>query len=597
MYGLNLNQPKLNEIVKMVESIEDNSEGYSTVRIAFLRNVTIDPTDAYLKYLCALEKWKADVYMGEYDAIIQDVLNRDSELFRFKPEVIVLCLKLDYFSSELTSCYTAMSEGHVAQEKDRVLDFINTVIQGIRKNSNATILVHNFEVPVFPGYGIYDSQNMKNQRGTFFDINVKLQELVQQQGNVYLIDVDRIQTVLGYENYLDRRYWHIGKAPYTRAAAMEIAREYMKALRALKGRAKKCLVLDCDNTLWGGIVSEDGPDNIQIGKTYPGSAFLEFQKSILNLFHRGVMLTVCSKNNPKDVMDVLENHPDMVLRKENFVSIKVNWNDKPSNIIEISKELNIGLDSIVFIDDSEFEINSVKQIVPDVLSIHLQGDPVLYADFLNSCGLFDTLTVSEEDRKRNQMYLSEESRKRAASSMQNMTLEEYYRYLEMEVEIKKADSYSVPRIAQLSQRTNQFNLTTKRYSEADILYFVNSETHSVRYIKVWDRFGDSGIVGAAILNYKGEDCYIDTFLLSCRVIGRGVEDVLLKACETLALKKGCSRIIGLYIPSQKNMITSQFYEQHGFELTDESVNGKEFSFLLGSSLKIPDYFKNVYFCD
>ncbi|MFZ5632078.1 MAG: HAD-IIIC family phosphatase [Bacillota bacterium] len=596
MYEKFFGVPEFHEVVKIVESLGEKP-GLAPIRVAFLRNITLDPVDTYVKYFCSLEKMNAVIYMGEYDVVMQEVLDANSGLYRFSPDVIVICLKLEALSGGLWYGFAGMAKQALEQEKARVLEYMDSVLKGIRSYSGAAILVHNFEGPPYPAYGIFDGQDPDRHRGALKNLSMQLHEIVRRYPDIYLVDVDRIQSALGYENYFDRRYWHIGRAPYTRAAALAIAGEYVKFIRALKGRAKKCLVLDCDNTLWGGIIGEDGINNIQIGKTYPGSAFLDFQKSILNLYHRGVMLALCSKNNVRDVIDVLERHPEMVLRKEHFVSMRVNWGDKVNNLREISQELNIGLDSMVFVDDSEFEINSVKRLLPEVLTVHMSGDPVLYGDFLNSCGLFDTLTFSEEDRKRSEMYRAEENRKKAASSMQHLSLDGYYRYLEMEVEVNPADSYSIPRIAQLCQRTNQFNLTTKRYTEADIAAFATSDEYSVIHVQVRDRFGDIGIVGSAVLKFSGGICYIDSFMLSCRVIGRGVEDVLLKNCERLARKRSCTRMVGMYIPTGKNVIAAEFYDQRGFRFEGDISGAREYSFSLESSLKTPDYFKAVHFFD
>jgi len=211
------------------------------------------------------------------------------------------------------------------------------------------------------------------------------------------VDLDLMQSYVGYRNFIDTRYWHIGKAPYSREALMLIAKEYMKFARASLGRNRKCLVIDCDNTLWGGIIGEDGIDGIKLGRTYPGSAYLEFQQSILDLYNRGVILAISSKNNKDDILEVLNNHPDMALNEEHFAIIKADWNDKVSNIKEIAEDLNIGLDSMVFVDDSDFETNMVNEYLPEVKVVTLPKDPTVYRDTLNSYGFFDSLVVSEED--------------------------------------------------------------------------------------------------------------------------------------------------------------------------------------------------------
>ncbi|MBW1711998.1 MAG: HAD-IIIC family phosphatase [Deltaproteobacteria bacterium] len=221
-----------------------------------------------------------------------------------------------------------------------------------------------------------------------------------QEAGAYLVDLDRLQAALGYSNFIDNRMWHLAKAPYTLQGAKALAGEYLKFIRAARGKAKKCLTLDCDNTLWGGILGEEGLNRIKLGRVFPGSAFREFQEALLELYHRGVMLALCSKNNQAEVMEVLEKHPDMVLRPEHFVSMRINWQDKASNLAEMAQELNLGLDSFVLADDSQFEISLVQRLLPQVETIHLSGDPSQFSRIIRSCGLFDTLSYSSEDRQR-----------------------------------------------------------------------------------------------------------------------------------------------------------------------------------------------------
>jgi FkbH-like protein len=454
------------------------------------------------------------------------------------------------------------------------------------------ILIHNFEVPIHPCYGVYDYQKRFNQVNTIRNINLQLVELVNSYDNCFIVDLDLMQSYVGYRDFIDTRYWHIGKAPYSREALMLIAKEYMKFARASLGRNRKCLVIDCDNTLWGGIIGEDGIDGIKLGRTYPGSAYLEFQQSILDLYNRGVILAISSKNNKDDVLEVLNNHPDMALNEEHFAIIKADWNDKVSNIKEIAEDLNIGLDSMVFVDDSDFETNMVNEYLPEVKVVTLPKDPTVYRDTLNSYGLFDSLVVSEEDGKRGKMYKTELGRKRLKS--ESINLESYFASLEMEIVIGNPDSFLIPRVAQLTQRTNQFNLTTKRYLEADVESFVKSDNHEVKYLKLKDRFGDMGLVGVAILEYKDYTALIDSFLMSCRIIGRCVEDVLLRYCIECALEKGMQKIYGYYLKTKKNSQVSDFYQKRGFEVEYLGDNEKRCFFSLNNSLMdTPNYFKAI----
>jgi len=594
MNGADLETLKFNEVVRRVHLLDGSDGNHIPLRIGFLRNITVDHICTYWKFFCYYDNLKADVYMGEYDNIMQEVLNSDSPLFQHEPDIIVVCLKKELLCGELTNSFVSLTQEKIDSEVERVLDTFDTILMAIRRNSNAVVLVHNFEVPVYPAYGVLDYQERYKQVNTFRRINNKLLDIIHQYKGVYVVDIDLLQSVLGDMHFLDSRYWHIGRAPYTVSASKAIAKEYMKFIRALKGRNKKCLVLDCDNTLWGGIVGEDGVENIKLGRTYPGSAFREFQDAILDLYHRGVLLGICSKNNEQDVIEVLEKHPDMLLKRECFLSMKINWRDKVSNLREMAHELNLGLDSFVFIDDSEVEINMVRKFLPEVECILLPPDPSQFKHALNACGLFDSLTFSNEDRNRSEMYRAEIMRKKTASQLKDLSIDDYYRYLEMEVFIKSADAFSIPRIAQLTQRTNQFNLTTKRYSESEIADLAASSEADVRFLRLKDRFGDSGIVGVAILRYEKTKCLVDTFLLSCRVIGRGIEDVLLSDCKSVARKRNCKEVFGFYIATSKNEQVESFYIDRGFESLGEKEVCRQYALSLGgTALHLPAYFKTI----
>jgi len=587
-----INNLDFSEIIALINSLEREEREWIPLKIAFLRNITIDPIIPYLKFLCFKEGFKADVYMADYNNVMQEVLNPDSQLYKHQPYVVVLALRLHNMSEKLVNCFSALKEQEIQDELDRIVKYVDRVIEAIRKRSQALILLHSFEVPVYPSFGILDSQRLTGQVHCIKRLNLALIDVLSKYKNSYLIDMELMMGRIGYHRFVDNRYWHIGKAPYILEAMKVIALEYIKFICALKGKNKKCLVLDCDNTLWGGIIGEDGLNGIKIGKTYPGSAYRVFQLAILNLYHRGVILAICSKNNEGDVMEVLKHHPDMVLREEHFASMMINWGDKVSNLKEMARELNIGLDSFVFVDDSEFEANLVKKYLPEVEVILLPKDPTQFKTVLDCCGLFDTLTFSEEDRRRGQMYKAEAGRKKLQAELTN--LEDYYKSLEMEVLISKADDYSIPRIAQLTQRTNQFNLTTKRYSESEIRRFAVSACHDVLFLRLRDRFGDMGIVGVAFLEHLNGHSLIDTFLLSCRAIGRGVEDILLRVCIEITRERGQKTLQGFYIKTKKNGQVTEFYQKRGFNIVEQTDSETKCVFAVNQPFpKFSSYFKSV----
>jgi FkbH-like protein len=367
-----------------------------------------------------------------------------------------------------------------------------------------------------------------------------------------------------------------------------IAAEYMKVVRAAKGRNRKCIVVDADGTLWGGIVGEDGVNAVRVGRTFPGSAYYDFQQALLAQRDRGILLALCSKNDPQAVEEVFAARAaDMALTPAHFAAMRVNWADKAQNIREIASELNIGLDSLVFVDDSPFETALVRELLPAVHTIQLPEDPVEFRGIIESCGLFDTLTFSDEDRTRSDMYAAERQRREEQASS-TISVADYLRGLAMEVAIDRVDDRSLARVAQLTQKTNQFNLTTRRYSESDVQRFAGAG-HDVFALRLRDRLGDSGIVGVAIVKHEGARSHIDTLLMSCRALGRGVEDALLCACLRESRRRGAADLVGEFIPTARNQRAQGFYASQGFVANGEG----RFHRPLDGPVAFPTHFKTI----
>ena len=564
---------------------------FKPLKIAVVRNITLESIEPYLTYFIQSIGFKPTYYFSLYDDAIQQIHDSNSPLYQFKPDIIIMAIKLESLCPDLFNNFCALSDKKREQTQMFIQQYFEQLFSSLKKNTSAPVLFNNFETPTAPSFGIYDSQSLNHQQYTIKKLNILLVELIQTHSHIYLVDVDLLQHRIGSQHYYDLRYWYIGKAPYSKLAYPLLAKEYSKYCRALFGKNKKCLILDLDNTLWGGIIGEDGINKIQLGHAYPGSAFVDFQKAILTLYYRGVILAICSKNNLTDVMPVLNEHPDMVLRLKHFSVMKINWNNKVDNIREIAQEINIGLDSLVFIDDSDFEINFVKELLPEVTSIKLSKDPAQYAYFLMNFGLFDTLLYSEEDKNRTIMYRAEASRNQLKSSFDN--IENYYRSLSIQVEIKRADEYSLSRISQLTQRSNQFNLTTQRYTESQLKEKMHSLQSDVFYLTVSDRFGKHGLVGVAIIDYHEgrKTAYINTFLLSCRVISYNVENVLLKTILDTCRSKGIQEVIGEYIQTDKNNLVKNFYTERYFQVESSADNRTVYKYDLRDNHNIvPNYF-------
>jgi FkbH-like protein len=409
---------------------------------------------------------------------------------------------------------------------------------------------------------------------------------------VYVLDYDALVARNGRLRWRDERKWLIARLPIAADQMIHLAREWMRFLVPLTGKTAKALVVDLDNTLWGGVIGEDGMNGIKLSAEYPGAAYQALQRAILDLTPKGILLAICSKNNPEDAIDVLENHPGMLLRPKHFAATRISWNDKSQGLREIAAELNIGIDSLAFLDDNPFEREQVRGAVPEVMVIDLPEDPLQYAAVIRNHPGFERLTLSGEDQQRTTFYTEQRERSQAEQKFQSK--EDFYRFLEQEAEIASVTPATLARISQLTQKTNQFNVTTRRYGEPEISAMAENPSCQVLSIRVRDRFGDHGLVGVSITRDEGETCEIDSFLLSCRVIGRTVETALLAHLADQAAARGCKRLVGWFLPTKKNAPAREFYKQHGFEVATENGDGALWSLdLTRQRIASPEWVKVV----
>ncbi|MGM9821683.1 MAG: HAD-IIIC family phosphatase [Muribaculaceae bacterium] len=386
------------------------------------------------------------------------------------------------------------------------------------------------------------------------------------------------------------RFYFISQMIFSPEVAAGFYNWFCRRKSQISGQRKKCLVLDLDNTLWGGVLGEDGVEGIKIGGDYPGNAFQYFQEGIVELGRRGVILAVCSKNNEADVMEAWKKNPFMKLTDRHFAAYRINWVNKADNIRAIAKELNLGLDSIVFVDDNPTERELIRQQLPMVTVPEFPKHPYGLMELLQKLvdKYFRAYELTAEDLAKTEQYKA--NARRSAAQHQFTDMNEFIRSLEIEINIIPADGFNIPRIAQMTQKTNQFNLTTRRYTDADIEDFVK-RGYLVYCISVRDKFGDNGITGAIILNKEGKTAEVDTLLLSCRILGKGIETAFVKTVLNMLSDKGISTVSAKYIPTAKNSQVSDFYDRIGFIVTYESDGVKSYTFQLSEPLKIDDYYK------
>jgi FkbH-like protein len=423
------------------------------------------------------------------------------------------------------------------------------------------------------------------------EFNRKVWDFAIQHSNVKIIEFGEFIKRYMEEQMVDWKYYFISKMQINPKLGSEFKKWFAHKLDEIQLKRKKCLVLDLDNTLWGGVLGEDGGNGIKIGSDYPGNAFLLFQEYLVELSKNGVILTVCSKNNEQDVLDVWEQNPYIKLKKEHISAYRINWRNKADNIKELAEELNIGLDSMVFVDDSPTERELVKQILPMVKVPDFPNQPYMLPAFAVSLieNYFRTYILTPEDKNKTEQYKA--NSQRAESQKKFNDFSGYLISLEMELTIETANPYTISRIAQMTQKTNQFNLTTQRYTDTDIQRFVDSGD-KVYCLSVKDKFGDSGITGCIILkNGKSKkEMSIDSLLLSCRILGKGIEKVFVNKVLSILKSEGFEQVEANYIPTQKNAQVADFYDRIGFDLQSDNGEKKYSIELSKNDFKIESYF-------
>jgi FkbH-like protein len=542
------------------------------LKIALLSSFSVEFLRQPLLVKSFLNGISAQIYLPGFGQFQQEIRNPASGLYDFSPDVVILAVEGMDWLPQIYRNYLDNVEKGFETTLDTFREEMQSLIHTFRERSSATLLVNNFVPPVWRQLGILDGHVSVGQAQLVHRVNDSLAELCQHNPGVFMVDYAGLVNRHGALRWYDERMNHYAKAPIAMEMLRHLAAEYVKFLRAVTGQTKKCLVVDLDNTLWGGILGEEGLAGIQIGPVYPGSAYQAFQREILNLYKRGVLLAIASKNNSADVDEVFAKHEGMLLKREHFSARQIHWEPKSESLREIARQLNIGLEHIVFADDNPAECEEVRRSLPMVATLLLPKQPELYVRALLEDGLFDGISFSLEDRRRGELYRQREQSELLRS--QSGSMEEFYRSLEMEVLFAPVDISSLARSAQLTQKTNQFNVTTIRFSEADLLERMNNPDWLLTTVSVRDRFGDNGIVGLTMAHFTPDAVEIETFLLSCRVIGRGVETSMLSLLCEQAIQRGTTRIKGRIMPTAKNMPVRELFEKHEFTKLSETEFGE-----------------------
>jgi FkbH-like protein len=556
-------------MIQLMQAVNvlENDEQPRKVKIGVSSSATVDLLNIYLRRHGLLNGAKIELVAGNYDDPIGDI-----DLFeQAGVEQIVMLPFFDNLLPSFESQLENIDPSIIDAKENELRQRYRMAFEKAR--SVATIYLGTFHRMG----GITDLSGQDSVSIVLGRFNRALREEAEVHANIRMIDTEDIVRVVGQQAVFDNRFYFRSKAPYTSAYMNELARRIAATARGFGSYFYKVLALDCDNTLWGGVIGEDLINGIKLNRhDYPGNIFWRMQQEFAALERQGILLALVTKNNPADVDEVIQSHPDMVLKESQFVVKKVNWEDKASNLRALAKELNVGLDSIIFLDDSSFECEAVRQQLPLVKTVQV---PATLSDYPNVFAEIKLLLlaggIAPDSKSKTEQY-----RQRAGAEelkAQCETQEDYLASLELKVELTRNASDSTGRISELSQKSNQFNLTNHRYSVAEIEQMMEGDSHAVYSLVVSDKFGNAGLTGVAVIRYEGSVATVENFFMSCRVIGRGVETCIWTRIVADAAKRGCTKLNAEFILSSKNAQVGCFYDRLGMTMRKEGDGTRQYA--------------------
>ena len=560
------------------------------VQVAVLSTFTFDLVLPYLVVEGARRGFALDVAVAPFAQLELQVLDGASALYAAAPRVIVIATRIEDIAAELADRFFAIPADRVGDAIARYVDRIAQLVREVRARTTAHVVVANQPPLQRLAASLADAGAAESQQHALAELNRRLAAACAAIGNVAILDVARLATEVGVARWYDAKLSVLARSPLGGEAQLAVGRRLARQIRALLRPPCKCLVLDLDNTLWGGVLGEDGIGGIALGEDYPGNVYKAFQRAIAGYRDRGVLLAIASKNNEADVVELFGSHKDLVLGLDDFAARQIHWNDKATSMRAIAAALDIGVDALALFDDSPVERAWVREQLPEATVIDVPKDPLQYIAALDDSGAFDHLVITHEDRQRARQYQDEVQRKdlelRAASP------EDFLRALAMRVTIGPIDRATMARVVQLLGKTNQFNVTTRRYSEAELAQRLARDGAIGLWMRVSDRYGDSGLVGVALAEpvdepgsagrgsaaegqrgvVDGAAYRLDSFLMSCRVLGRQAERALLHAVAARARRAGAEQLLGEFIPTKKNAVAAGFFADAGFAPVADRAN-------------------------
>jgi FkbH-like protein len=562
-YALTINQA--NRLYRTAAKLEGAAaaavtSGLPSLKLAVLSNSTTElmiPSiwSSALRHGICLE-----VITTDFGQVSQEVFDPGSHLNNSDVDIVLLALDHRALSFSANTLTTAAA----GSSAKTALSYIEELRTAIRSNTGASCIVQTLAAPPYNLLGSIDAQISGLLLGEIMRFNAGLvAQIADLACSDILFDVSSLANSVGTGNWFDERQWYMSRLPMANSFISLYADRLTTILGAVRGKSKKCLVLDLDNTVWGGVIGDDGLSGIVIGQgSARGESHLALQQLALELKNHGVVLAVCSKNDEKNALQPFREHPDMLLKENDIAVFIANWEDKATNLRRIANTLNLGLDSLVFVDDNPAERELVRMLLPEVAVPELPKDAALYPRIVASANYFEVVSFTGEDKLRATQY--EQNAKRGLLSGSAGNIEEFLESLDMEMTIAPFDELGRKRIAQLVNKTNQFNLTTRRYTELDIKTLEENPAVLTLQVRLQDKFGDNGMISVVVCEQKNDSWEVDLWLMSCRVIKRHVEYAICDTLVNIALSTGISSIKGAYIPSEKNHLVSNLYEQLGF---------------------------------
>lgn len=566
-----LDERQLSRLGRTILSLRNQGQSLQPLvplRLGLIGNGTLDLIVPVLVATAARHGFALECITGAYDQFLQDALQPDSALNRARPDAVLLAL--DHRGLALQPA--PGNKEAAAQTVDAAFELLDSIRRAISRNSGALCILQTLAAPPEGLFGSYDRVLAGTTRNLVDRFNQKVCEWALQSNDL-LLDVAAIAETVGLADWHSPAQWNLAKLPFSDDYVPLYAEHVCRIISAMRGKSRRCLVLDLDNTVWGGVIGDDGLEGIQIAQgDATGEAFLSVQQLALALRARGVVLAVSSKNTDAIARGPFKDHPDMLLKEEHIAVFQANWDDKATNIRAIAKELALGLDAFVFLDDNPVERGLIRREIPEVAVPELDNDPASYARTLAAAGYFEAIGFSEEDRARADMYQA--NARRLSLQGQTSDLQSYLRSLEMRILFGSFDRTTRSRVTQLINKSNQFNLTTRRYTEPQIEQLEQDSDAMTLHVRLLDKFGDNGIICVIICRPSRPDTWaIDTWLMSCRVLGRCVEQAVLAEILFRARAAGISTLEGLYIPTERNEMVREHYAKLGFTRIDGGSDG------------------------